>query len=280
MKSEHCVAAGYLLAAVVRAAAAAAAGRAAEAEGLFRGLLEAIPDAMVIVDGAGVIRLVNARAEVLFGYSHTELAGRSAELLVPEWFRGRAVGYRPGLADAGQSRSSRPGQVVRGLRHDGREFLAEVSLSPLPASGGLVACVVRDVSGREAGRQRISVLDQIVESSQDAVLTKTLGGTVTSWNPAAARLYGYSAAEVVGRDVSVLVPPGGSNEIGLLLGRLRRGEHICRYRTRRVTKTGRVLVVDLTLAPVRDSARRITSACAIARDLTSREHIGQDRCPV
>jgi PAS domain S-box-containing protein len=101
-----------------------------------------------------------------------------------------------------------------------------------------VSAAVRDVSDRTEAEERISELALIVESSQDAILTKTLDGVITFWNAAAARMYGYTAQQAVGRHVSMLAPPGHQEEIDALLARVRRGERVDHYETLRMTSTG------------------------------------------
>ena len=244
------------------------AGLAPQAEKPFRALLEAAPDAMVIVDGSGTIQLVNAQTESMFGYTREELLGRNVDILVPERFRGQHGVHRRAYSANGQVRPMGAGLDLYGLRRDGREFPVEISLSPLETSDGLlVSAAVRDVSDRKAAEQRINELAVVVESSQDAILTKTLDGIITFWNAAAARMYGFSPAEAIGQHVSVLAPDGSADEIDVLLARLRRGERIDHYEALRVTKDGALLDVDILLWPVRDRAGAIVGACAIARDI-------------
>lgn len=227
---------------------------------------------MVVVDAAGAILLVNARTESLFGYSRDELLDRPVEMLVPERYRCHHAAHRLGYVGNPQVRPMGAGVDLYGLRKDGSEFPVEISLSPLENPDGLlVFAAVRDVSDRKAAEQRISELAAIVESSQDAILSKTLSGHITFWNAAAERMYGYPAQEVIGHHVAMLAPPECKNEIDAALERLSQGERIEHLETLRVTSTGAQLDVDITLWPIHDPDGSITGASAIVRDVTDRK---------
>ncbi len=120
-------------------------------------------------------------------------------------------------------------------------------------------------------------LAAIVASSDDAIIGKTLDGTITSWNQGAERMYGYTADEIIGQPVDVLAPPDQPDEIPEILRRLRRGEHIDHYETERVAKDGRRLNVSLRISPIRDEEGEIAGASAIARDITRLKEIERER---
>jgi two-component system CheB/CheR fusion protein len=112
------------------------------------------------------------------------------------------------------------------------------------------------------------LLAAIVEGSEDAILSKTLNGTIMSWNRAAERMYGYSAADIIGKPVSILLPPDRPNEVRDILDKLRRGERLTHFETVRRTKDGRLLHVALTISPIQDDQGQIVGASTIARDIT------------
>nr|WP_265558827.1 PAS domain S-box protein [Streptomyces hygroscopicus] len=227
---------------------------------------------MVIVDDTGTIRLVNAQTEALFGYRREELLGHPVEILVPGRFRGHHTEHRNGYAHNQQVRPMGAGLDLYGLRKNGTEFPVEISLSPLETSDGLlVSAAVRDVSERKAAEERINELAAIVESSQDAILAKTLDGRITYWNAAAQRLYGFTAADILGRHVSLLAPQDREHEVTALLERLRQGEKVEHFETLRVTRSGELLDVDVTLWPTRARNGAVIGACAIVRDISDRK---------
>ncbi|WP_194916382.1 PAS domain S-box protein [Catenulispora rubra] len=239
------------------------------AERRFRALLEAAPDAMVIVDRAGRILLVNAQTESMFGYERAELLGQPVELLVPPRFRAPHQFHREGYSSHPQVRGIGAGLELFGLRKDGSEFPVEISLSPLQEDDGpLFSAAIRDVSERRAADKKIRDLAAIVSSSQDAISTMTLDGRITSWNAGAERLYGYAEAEAVGRTMAILLPADRRAEYENLIGRLAAGEQVEHVETLRVAKHGRLVDVDVTLSPLRDGLGAVVGAAAIARDIS------------
>jgi PAS domain S-box-containing protein len=157
-------------------------------------------------------------------------------------------------------------------RKDGSLVDVEVSATAIFYGGGeAMSIVAHDITERKKAEEERSRLADIVESSDDAILGKTLDGIITSWNRAAERLYGYFVEEAVGQPISMLVPPDRPDEVPEILRKVRRGENVEHLETVRVTKDGRHLDVSVTVSPVRDPEGNIVGASTIARDITERK---------
>ena len=242
------------------------------AEERFRLLLEAAPEAIVVTKRDGRIVGVNTQTERLFGYPQEELLGQNVEVLLPQHVRRRHVKKRAAYFSHPRVRPMGPGLELYARRKDGTEFPVEVSLSPLETGGEtLVYGFIRDITKRKRSEELVSHLAAIVETSDDAIIGKSLDGTILSWNSGAERLYGYKAEEVVGRPLALLVPPGRTDEMARFMKAMRRGEHIGHYETTRLHKDGHPIEISVTISPVKDSAGTVIGASAIARDITERK---------
>jgi PAS domain S-box-containing protein len=138
-------------------------------------------------------------------------------------------------------------------------------------------CFTRDVTAHKGAQETRALLAAIVEATDDAVVSKTLEGTITSWNAGAERLFGYSAREAVGRPIDLVIPPDRLDEERDILRRLRRGERIDHFETVRRAKDGRLLEVSLTISPLRNASGQVVGASKIARDITDRKRLEAER---
>ena len=253
------------------------------AEEKFRLAVDASPSGLVMIDGDGVIVLINAETERLFGYQRAELIGRPVDILVPEAVRGRHSHHRAAFVALPQTRRLRSGRDLFGVRKDGSEFPVEIGLNPIHTGHGLlILSVIVDISERkraEAELRAYAAREQLfiaaVESSSDAIVTKTLDGIITGWNPAAERLFGYTAAEAIGRSIDLIVPDERKDEVLTILQEIRRGEKIEHHETVRVAKDGRRFDVSLSVSPVRSASGEIIGAAKIARDVTESKQARQ-----
>jgi len=260
---------------------------------LSSAILEAIPDALVAVNQQGVIIKTNLHAEAMFGYTRDELIGQRVEVLVPERQRGAHDQHRAEFHARPKIRRMGSGLDLRGRRRDGSEFPVEISLSPIRAGDAtVVLTAIRDVGDRkrieeelrraneELERRRARELRDsqnrlaaIADSSQDAIIGKTLDGIITQWNKGAEEMYGYTAMEMIGQNVSVLCPPDRPDEIPAILARIRRGECVDYFESVRLTKDGRRLNVSVAVSPVHDAEGNIIGASAIGRNITAQKKI-------
>src|ERR1017187_7013058 len=238
----------------------------------YRALLEAAPDAIVVVNQAAVIVLVNGQAEKLFGYRRDELIGKPAAILVSEHSRDQHSKQHSRFLAAPPERPTVVGLDLFGLRKDGTQFPAEIRLSPLDTKGGvLVSSAIRDISDRRRTEEDLRRLASIVAYSDDAIVGKTMEGIITSWNTGAEPIYGYSPGEAIGQPVTMLVPADRPDEVPRMLECLKRGETVDHFETVRLRKGGKEVQIELTVSPIRDALENIVGASTIGRDISVRK---------
>lgn len=231
--------------------------------------MESSDDAIVSKTLDGTVLSWNAAAERIFGYSAEEMVGYSIYKLIPPELHDDE---RDILARIGQGEHIAHFETIR--RHkSGALFPVELSISPIQDDSGTIigaSSIKRDISERKRALETSALLAAIVESSDDAIISKALDGTVLTWNAAAERMYGYDATEIVGRSIYDLVPTDLRSEEQTILERVGRGEHVAHYETRRCRKDGTQLDISLTLSPIRDENGGIAGASSIQRDISDR----------
>ena len=241
--------------------------RASDGAGLLAAIVSSSDDAIISKDLNGTVTSWNAGAERLFGYREEEIVGTSVLRLVPPELHEEEARI---LALVRKGERIEHFGTVR-VRKDGSRVNVSITVSPvLDASGAVVGAskIARDVELAQERERAQAVLAAIVESSDDAIISKSLDGTVTSWNRAAERLYGWTAGEIIGRSVLTIVPQELHAEEHRILQRLREGERVEHFRTHRVAKDGHRVDVTLSISPIRDASGRVVGASEIARDVS------------
>jgi PAS domain S-box-containing protein len=234
---------------------------------------ESAPIAVVLAGGDGTIVYVNPATARLFGYAHGELEGFPVENLIPERFRRRHARAFTTFGRDGRNTTFLKNPVLTGLRKDGSEFPLEMQLTALATEGdSLVLCYITDVTDRLQLDSVAEQLTMIRDSSDDAIIGTTIGGIITSWNEAAEQLYGYAAAEVIGRDATELtVPPARSSEIAAIAEQLATTGRVRRFETERMRQDGSLVDVSISMTVVREDGGRPVGTLALIHDISGRK---------
>ena len=193
-------------------------------------------------------------------------------MLLPNSLREKHRLHRKNFIAEPHVRPMGAGLELFGLRKGGAEFPVEVSLGPVETAEGVwITSAIRDITERKLVDESRFGLAAIVESSDDAIISKNLAAIITSWNAGAQHIFGYTEQEAVGQPIAILVPPELRDEENEILEKLKVGEHIDHYETVRVAKAGNKINVSLSISPIKDSTGRIMGFCKIARDITERK---------
>ena len=224
------------------------------------------------MDAAGRVREFNPASERVFGFTRAEAIGQElAELIIPPRSRER---HRQGLAHylkTGEGPLLGKLIEIEALRRDGEEILVQLGITALEVDGApIFTAYLHDITERRHVEEANRHLAAIIESFGDAIVSKDLNETITSWNEEAERLFGYRADEIIGKPITTLVPSQRHEEELGIIERFRRGERIARYDTIGCRKDGTLLDISLVVSPIKDERGHVTGASRIARDITER----------
>ena len=247
-----------------RAAAVSANRTAHESEEAHRLLFDASPVPLFVFDVESLhVLAVNEAALLLYGYTHEEFIGlRVSDLALDGQDSARARLAAWGDAEAAGTSQYR--------RKDGSKFVAEYTTRALVFGGRRARiAVVKDITDRHEAERTRAILAAIVQSSNDAIISKRLDGTITSWNPAAERLFGHTAEEALGKPIVLVVPLDRRDEERSIIDRVSAGERIRQYETVRLRKDGSMVEVAISVSPILDADRNVVGASKTARDLTA-----------
>jgi PAS domain S-box-containing protein len=242
----------------------------------FAAIVASSDDAIISKTLDGTVVTWNAAAERLFGYNAAEIIGRSIRLIVP---RDRQAEEDHVLSAVSRGETIDHFETVR-RRKNGSIVPISLTVSPIrDAAGAIVGAskIARDLTRTDRIHRDALHLAAIVDSSDDAIVGKDLNSVVTSWNAAAERMFGYSAAEIVGKSVRVIIPDDRQHEEDDVLRRIRGGQRIEHYETSRRRKDGTLLPVSLTISPICNERGVVIGASKIARDISERLRADEER---
>ena len=238
-------------------------------------VIESSEDAIITQGLDGRIETWNRAATRMFGYRSEEAIGRRIDLIVP-----------PDRRDEEDTIVARllNGEILSHfetlwIAAHGALLPISLTLSPVLSHDGTVVAIsriARDITHQKALEREAFRLAAIVESSEDAIVSKDLNGIVQTWNSSAERMFGYSAAEIIGRPISLIIPPGRHGEEDHVLQSIRAGRSIEHFETIRQRKDGTLIEISLSVSPIRTTTGVIIGASKIARDITAPRRLARD----
>jgi PAS domain S-box-containing protein len=235
-------------------------------EKLFRSIAVNIPRSLVlVVDLERRLLTVEGDMKNIMGYDRDDYRGK---------YLADVAGKRYDAAKGLYDRMMDDGEQFRIELKSAADSDLQVDFVPLRNDAGQVYAglvIALDITESKMAEERSAKLAAIVESSDDAIIGKTLEGIITSWNHSAERIFGYADMEMIGQSILKLLPPDRQDEEPQIIGRLKRGERVAHFETQRLTKSGQILDVSLTISPVWDAQGNITGVSKIARDISEKK---------
>jgi PAS domain S-box-containing protein len=248
------------------------ASEAEKAQRRLAAIIESSEDAIASKDLNGIITSWNKSAERLFGYTAEEIIGQPVTVIIPPELHGDEPKI---LGKIRSGERIEHFQTVR-VHKNGQRINVSLTVSPIKDAKGTIvgaAKIVRDITRQKKLEEAALRLAAIVESSDDAIASKDLNGFVTSWNRSAEKLFGYKAEEIIGKHITLIIPPELHHDEDMILSKIRRGEKIDHFETIRLHKNGERVEVSLTISPIKDDDGRVIGAAKIVRNITETNKI-------
>jgi PAS domain S-box-containing protein len=237
-------------------------------------IIDTTDDAVLSKDLNGIVKSWNTAAERIYGYSSKEIVGKSILTIFPK-------GKEPELQYI--LKKIKKGERIEHLttervRKDKKVIVISATVSPLKDITGRTvgaSVIARDITEQKKADEARFKLAAIIDSSNDAIISKDLNGVITSWNKGAEKMYGYKEAEVLGKKISILIPAENREELPHILKRLKEDKSITPYETTRIRKDGKIINVSLTVSPIKDHVGNVIGGSKIAHEIT--EHLELQR---
>jgi len=248
-----------------------------DSEARLRAILDAAVEGILTIDERGIVESMNPAAEKIFGYGAEGIIGRNIKMLMPTPYHEEHDGYLENYRRTGKARIIGIGREVSARRKDGTIFPIDLSVSEVRlADRRIFTGFVRDITERKEAERALLHFAAMVESSEDAIVGKTLESRITSWNRGAEKIFGYTWKEMKGRHISILIPDERADEEPMILERIKRGESVEHYETVRRRKDGKLIDISVTISPIHDADGKVIGASKVARDITERKRLQKE----
>ena len=241
----------------------------AEKEAIMDAIVKSSDDGIISKTLEGIITSWNPAATRMFGYLEKEAVGKHISMIIPP-DRLQEEDFIIRKISSGQKTDHF--ETIR-VAKDGTEKNIELSISPIKAKSGQVigiSEVLRDISFKKDIDEKRATLAAIIDSSDDAIISKTINGIITSWNHAATKMFGYSEEEAIGKHISIIIPPERLDEETLIIENIRKGIKVDHFETERISKDGTKKNISVTVSPIKNNKGIIIGASKTARDISDK----------
>ena len=241
-----------------------------EQEARLAAIVSTSDDTIISKTLEGIITSWNTAAQLMFGYTKEEVIGKHISILIP---KERLPEEDLILGQIAQGNKVDHFETIR-LAKNGTEIPISLSVSPVMDSSGRIigaSKIARDISDKRRSDEKTAMLAAIIDTSDDTILSKSLNGIIQSWNKSAERMFGYTEEEMIGKHISLIIPPSRLKEEEYIIGQIAQGKPVEHFETVRVTKSGREIPISLSVSPVKDSSGKVIGASKIARDISAQK---------
>ena len=239
-------------------------------------IVQSSEDAIISKNLEGTITSWNPAAEKIFGYTEEEAIGKNISIIIPDELLNEEHVI---ISRIKRGEKIEHYETVR-RRKDGSLFLVGVTVSPIRDKNDNVigaSKIARDITEQKSAEQKQAMLAAIIDSSDDAIVSKDLNGIITSWNHGAEKIFGYSQKEVLGKHISIIIPEDRLDEETVIIQKIRSGERVSHFETIRKRKDGKPINISLTVSPVKDNTGKVIGASKVARDITEKAEMEKQR---
>ncbi len=239
-------------------------------------IVQSSQDAIISKLFDGTIISWNPAAERIFGYTAEEAIGKNITMIIPGDLLHEE---REIISKVKSGELIEHYETIRKTKN-GHKISIKLSVSPIRDNNGIItgiSSIARDITSDIEAKKKEAILAAIIDSSDDAIISKTLNGFITSWNPAAKKMFGFTESEAVGKHISIIIPKDRIAEETLIIDNIRNGKKVDHFETVRVAKDGREIDISLTISPVKGKNGEIIGASKVARDITEKAEIERQR---